>query len=172
MAGTSPMGRSDGTSGQKPGLTGVFSNPEYSKISSSVRCGTWLARSVPGKLGFRLSVKSRKQSSGSVLKSHRFSSSFGCALGSFVFVWEVSWTGLGTQLHTLKKGCCNVCSAVGLLRGSQEQSRWIKSIASKEALGISSHKFLGGIYQKGKQSVPGNIWSNESRWYSISPEKT
>jgi hypothetical protein len=77
MAGTSPMGRSDGTSGQKP--AGVFSNPEYSRISSSVRCGTWLARSVPGKLGFRLSVKSRKQSSGSVLKSHRFSSSFGCA---------------------------------------------------------------------------------------------
>jgi len=34
---------------------------------------------VPGKLGFKLSVKSRKQSSGSVLKSHRFSSSFGCA---------------------------------------------------------------------------------------------
>jgi hypothetical protein len=34
---------------------------------------------VPWKLGFRLKVKSRKGSSGSVLKSHKFSSNLGCA---------------------------------------------------------------------------------------------
>ena len=133
---------------------------------------------VPGKLGFKLSVKSRKQSSGSVLKSHRFSSSFGCASvkvqmnlslnivvlqkvechkvdfvkgltrficfcmgsimnrswypvahlklqesGTLEMESTVSTTNL-REASTLKKGCCNACSAVGLLRGSQEQSRY------------------------------------------------
>jgi len=41
-----------------PGLTGVFSNPEYSKISSSVRCGTWLARSAQQKEEFKKACNS------------------------------------------------------------------------------------------------------------------